>query len=86
MNADGKKYINPGIPEARQHIIDTVMEVVKGYDIDGVHLDDYFYPSNVTFADDAAYSIYNTKSFLKLIGAEIILMNLSVSWENRFIR
>ncbi|CAH1055131.1 family 10 glycosylhydrolase [Paenibacillus pseudetheri] len=65
VNADGKKYINPGIPEARQHIIDTVMEVVKGYDIDGVHLDDYFYPSNVTFADDAAYSTYNTKKLSK---------------------
>lgn len=63
VNADGKKYINPGIPEARQHIIDTVMEVVKGYDIDGIHLDDYFYPSNVTFADDAAYKAYNSKGF-----------------------
>lgn len=65
VNADGKKYINPGIPEAREHIIDTVMEVVKGYDIDGVHLDDYFYPSNVTFADDAAYSTYNSKKLSK---------------------
>ncbi|WP_339319690.1 family 10 glycosylhydrolase [Paenibacillus sp. FSL R10-2734] len=62
VDAGGKKYINPGIPEARQHIIDTVMEVVKGYDIDGVHLDDYFYPSNVSFADDAAFKTYNTKN------------------------
>lgn len=65
VNADGKKYINPGIPEARQHIIDTVMEVVKGYDVDGVHLDDYFYPSNVSFTDDAAYTTYNTKNLSK---------------------
>jgi len=55
----GKHYINPGIPEARQHIIDAIMEVVRGYDIDGVHLDDYFYPSGGTFADDAAYAAYN---------------------------
>jgi uncharacterized lipoprotein YddW (UPF0748 family) len=60
VKADSKQYINPGIPEARQHIIDTVMEVVRGYDIDGVHLDDYFYPSNVTFADDAAFKTYNS--------------------------
>ena len=60
MNASGKMYINPGIPEARQHIIDTIMEVVNQYDIDGVHLDDYFYPSNVTFNDDAAFKTYNT--------------------------
>lgn len=60
VNASGKMYINPGIPEARQHIIDTIMEVVNQYDIDGVHLDDYFYPSNVTFNDDAAFKTYNT--------------------------
>ncbi|WP_256758117.1 family 10 glycosylhydrolase [Cohnella sp. WQ 127256] len=55
-------YINPGIPEARQHIIDVIMEVVKGYDIDGVHLDDYFYPSNGVFDDDSTYLTYNAKS------------------------
>ncbi|KGP81673.1 MULTISPECIES: family 10 glycosylhydrolase [unclassified Paenibacillus] len=60
VNASGKLYINPGIPEARQHIIDTIMEVVNQYDVDGVHLDDYFYPSNVTFNDDVAFKAYNT--------------------------
>ncbi|MDN4601665.1 family 10 glycosylhydrolase [Paenibacillus sp. F6_3S_P_1C] len=60
VNASGKMYINPGIPEARQHIIDSIMEVVNQYDVDGVHLDDYFYPSNVTFNDDAAFKAYNT--------------------------
>ncbi|PZT56381.1 family 10 glycosylhydrolase [Paenibacillus silvae] len=60
VNAAGKLYINPGIPEARQHIMDTIMEVVNNYNIDGVHLDDYFYPSNVTFNDDAAFKTYNT--------------------------
>ncbi|BBH20546.1 hypothetical protein Back11_18910 [Paenibacillus baekrokdamisoli] len=52
-------YINPGIPEARQHIIDTIMEVVDNYDIDGVHLDDYFYPSNGVFNDDVTFRMYN---------------------------
>lgn len=60
VNVSGKLYINPGIPQARQHIIDTIMEVVNQYDIDGVHLDDYFYPSNATFNDDAAFKTYNT--------------------------
>ncbi|ASA23149.1 family 10 glycosylhydrolase [Paenibacillus donghaensis] len=64
VNAGSKLYINPGIPEARQEIMDTVMEVVKGYDVDGVHLDDYFYPSNVAFADDAAYKAYNPKGIV----------------------
>lgn len=64
VNFNGKLYINPGIPEARQHIIDAIMEVVNGYDIDGVHLDDYFYPTGETasskFNDDSTFSKYNS--------------------------
>lgn len=52
-------YINPGIPAARQHVIAAIMEVVDGYDIDGVHLDDYFYPYSGTFDDDATFQAYN---------------------------
>lgn len=57
----GKMYINPGIPAARQHIIDTVMEVVRNYKIDGVHLDDYFYPSGTGFDDGETFASYNPK-------------------------
>ena len=37
-------YLNPAMPEVRQHVVDVVAEVVEKYDIDGVHFDDYFYP------------------------------------------
>jgi uncharacterized lipoprotein YddW (UPF0748 family) len=60
--AGSRMYINPGIPAARQHIIDAIMEVVKGYPVDGVHLDDYFYPSGSSFDDEAAYQAYNSKN------------------------
>lgn len=40
----GKKYFNPGLPEVRSYIISVIMDVVRNYDIDGVHFDDYFYP------------------------------------------
>lgn len=59
----GKLYYNPGVPEAREFITNSVMEVVNGYDIDGVHFDDYFYPypvSGVDFPDNAAYQSYGT--------------------------
>lgn len=59
VNSGGILYVNPGIPAARQHIIDAIMEVVNGYAIDGVHLDDYFYPSSGAFGDDAAFAQYN---------------------------
>ncbi|MGL4738627.1 MAG: family 10 glycosylhydrolase [Cellulosilyticaceae bacterium] len=39
-------YYNPELPEVKQHIVDTVEEIVKNYDVDGIHFDDYFYPSN----------------------------------------
>lgn len=57
----GKLYLNPGIPAVRSHIIDTIMEVVKGYNVDGVHLDDYFYPYGSESFDDAeAFAAFNT--------------------------
>ncbi|MDP4096762.1 family 10 glycosylhydrolase [Paenibacillus sp. P96] len=59
VNTGAQLYINPGIPAARQQIIDDIMEVVNQYDIDGVHLDDYFYPYSGTFNDDSAYASYN---------------------------
>lgn len=58
----GKSYINPGIPEARIYVTDVIMDVVKRYDIDAVHLDDYFYPyriAGVAFGDATAYMKYN---------------------------
>ncbi|GAB6990437.1 family 10 glycosylhydrolase [Paenibacillus pini] len=65
VKANNQMIINPGIPEARQHIIDVIMEVVNHYGIDGVHLDDYFYPSGGTFSDDATFAAYNTKGLSK---------------------
>nr|WP_238162541.1 family 10 glycosylhydrolase [Cohnella sp. AR92] len=57
-------YIDPGIPDARQHIVDAIMEVVNNYPIDGVHLDDYFYPSGTDFNDSVSYLAYNPNKLL----------------------
>ncbi|AJY73567.1 family 10 glycosylhydrolase [Paenibacillus beijingensis] len=70
VNAGGKSYINPGIAEARQHIIDTILEVVNGYNIDGIHLDDYFYPANTAFNDDAAYLAYAANNTIGLMNRD----------------
>ncbi|MBQ1216654.1 MAG: family 10 glycosylhydrolase [Clostridia bacterium] len=57
---DGTKlYLNPGLPEVRQYIIDGVLEIVKKYDVDGIHFDDYFYPDDLTkWKDGDAYKKY----------------------------
>jgi uncharacterized lipoprotein YddW (UPF0748 family) len=39
-----QKWIDPGDPAARKYVLETILDVVKRYDIDGIHLDDYFYP------------------------------------------
>lgn len=62
INYGDKAYINPGIPEAREYVISVIMDVVKRYDIDGVHLDDYFYPYRIAgkeFGDQKSYAQYN---------------------------
>jgi len=57
--------VDPGIPEARQWVIDRVMEVVKKYDVDGVHFDDYFYYEQYVgeLKDQDTYNKYNKDSF-----------------------
>jgi uncharacterized lipoprotein YddW (UPF0748 family) len=43
----GIKLFNPGLPEVREYIVETILNVVDNYDIDGVHMDDYFYPYRI---------------------------------------
>src|SRR5699024_4382295 len=40
----GQLYYDPGVPEAREFVIEAMMHSVEHYDLDGVHFDDYFYP------------------------------------------
>ena len=58
LKYEGKLLFNPGLPEVRRYITRVVMDVVKRYDIDGVHFDDYFYPypvANKPFPDDSTF-------------------------------
>ncbi len=41
----GKIYYNPSKPEVRELIVNGVEEIVSDYDVDGIHFDDYFYPT-----------------------------------------
>lgn len=53
-------WLDPGHPEAREHSRKVIRDVLKRYDIDGVHFDDYFYPyrsyaGGVDFPDDESW-------------------------------
>lgn len=44
-------FYDPSKEEVKEHICDTVAEIVRNYDVDGIHFDDYFYPSNYPLPD-----------------------------------
>ena len=41
---DGLTILNPGIAENRDYICEVARDIVTRYDVDGIHMDDYFYP------------------------------------------
>jgi uncharacterized lipoprotein YddW (UPF0748 family) len=56
------KFLNPGLPQVRNYVAKVITDVVKRYDIDGVHFDDYFYPyppNNITNEDDSTFASYS---------------------------
>jgi uncharacterized lipoprotein YddW (UPF0748 family) len=63
-------WMDPGIPESRQYMIRAVLDVVRRYDVDGVHIDDYFYPypeidaarrTRIEFPDQSTYAAYRRR-------------------------
>ena len=54
---DENYYFDPGLPAVQQLVIDGAAEIVRNYDVDGIHLDDYFYPGS-DFADATTYARY----------------------------
>ncbi len=56
-----KAYFDPGNPECRNYILKVFLDVVKRYDIDALHIDDYFYPypeGGKDFPDGNSYARY----------------------------
>jgi uncharacterized lipoprotein YddW (UPF0748 family) len=62
-------WLNPTHAEVQQHSLDVVLDIVNRYDIDGVHMDDYFYPypelddhkKEIPFPDDDTWKAYQDK-------------------------
>lgn len=51
-------YLNVAYPEVRRLITDGVHEILDAYEVDGVHMDDYFYPTTDTSFDAKAYEAF----------------------------
>lgn len=74
---DGKWYYNPASSQVRQYIIDGVAEIVKNYSVDGIHFDDYFYPTADESFDTESY--LNSKTSLSLSEWRIENVNALIS-------
>lgn len=55
-----KIYFDPGLPESRKFICLIVKDIISNYDVDAIHMDDYFYPYPI-----AGKSFPDDKSFMK---------------------
>lgn len=61
LEYDGKLYFDPALPENREFIENVVRDIVTRYDVDAIHMDDYFYPYPVAgkeFPDSKSYAKY----------------------------
>ena len=46
-------YLNPAYPEVRDFVCSYVKEIIENYEVDGIHMDDYFYPEGTEYYFDA---------------------------------
>lgn len=54
-------FFDPALPESREHICRVVGDIVRRYDIDAIHMDDYFYPYPIKgqdFPDNESFIRY----------------------------
>jgi uncharacterized lipoprotein YddW (UPF0748 family)/predicted glycoside hydrolase/deacetylase ChbG (UPF0249 family) len=61
----GYWWLDPSLPETQEHSLAVAMDIVNRYDIDGIHMDDYFYPypsynENEDFPDDSSWQVYQS--------------------------
>ncbi|NLI36662.1 MAG: family 10 glycosylhydrolase [Bacteroidales bacterium] len=60
------RIYNPAMPEVQSRITDIVKEIISKYDVDGIHMDDYFYPAldgDEKINDDAEYATYGNGKY-----------------------
>ena len=57
VNVNGTLYLNPAYQEVVDFISEGVSEIVENYSVDGIHIDDYFYPTTESSFDEAAFSL-----------------------------
>ncbi len=75
---DGTYYLNPAYGEVIEYITDGAAEICSKYDVDGVHIDDYFYPTTDSSFDNSAYesSEFETISAFRFANCDNLVSSL----------
>ena len=56
LSAGSLKMLDPGLAEVRSYVTKIVLDVARRYDVDGIHIDDYFYAPGISSQDDVSYA------------------------------
>lgn len=70
INYNNRYYFDPGNPQVQSYILKEIIDLIKRYDIDAIHFDDYFYPYKIynkgkviLFDDTISWKKYGKKKF-----------------------
>lgn len=77
LETESGVYLNPAYSEVREMISDGVREIVEQYEVDGIHFDDYFYPSDMGQQDELSYIAYNESAETPLTLEEWRMANIN---------
>ena len=79
----GQLYFDPGNKEGQQWVKNVIRDIVKRYDVDAIHMDDYFYPYRIAgkeFPDSASYRLYGngmSKADWRRSNVDSIILSIS---------
>ena len=55
---DNSIYYNPSYPDVQNYVLNGIREILENYEVNGIHIDDYFYPSTTEEIDKNIYNDY----------------------------
>lgn len=79
------RYFNPSNIQVQNHVINVIKDIVKRYDVDAIHMDDYFYPYPIAgkdFPDNYAYQKSGTgltKNDWRRSNVDSIIKNINIA-------
>ncbi len=58
IHTENSIYYNPAYPEVQNYVLNGIREILENYDVSGIHIDDYFYPTTDEEIDKEIYDDY----------------------------